>query len=212
MSRAARIQPFFGDANSLQTTDILPNLTPTQNRDFQQACQFLLCYKNNKMTYNAYRREIERFMQWWFHRSRKSLKQLRRDDMDTYIKFCIKPLKSWVGLKKVARFKKIDGIRVPNKEWKPFVATVSKSKTMQGESPSIADYNLSEKSLREIFTVTTSFFNYLIQEDYVQGNPVLQIRQRTQYFTKQQTKRVVRKLSELQWGYVIETARENGRE
>ncbi len=63
-----------------------------------------------------------------------------------------------------------------------------------------------QKSLREIFTVSSSFFNFLIQDNYVSHNPIAQIRQKSKYFTKQQTKRVVRKLSELQWGYVIETA------
>ncbi len=207
MSRNSPPTPLFDDIESLEMTYSLSTLTSTQNRDFQQARQFLLCYKKNKMTFNAYRREIERFLQWCFCKSNKSLKQLRRNDIEAYIQFCIKPLKSWVGLKKVARFKLIDGVKLPNKDWKPFVATVSKSKTMQGQSPSTTDYILSEKSLREIFTVTTSFFNYIIQEDYVKCNPVLQIRQRNQYFTKQQSKRVIRKLSELQWGYVIETAR-----
>ncbi len=206
MARTPSLKPLFDGVESLGMTKSLPTLTAAQNRDFEQARKYLLCYQKNKMTFNAYRREIERLLQWCFRKSHKSLKQLHKEDINIYIQFCIKPLKSWVGLKKVARFKSIDGIRLPNKEWKPFVATVSKSKTMQGESPSANNYNLSEKSLREIFTVTTGFFNYLIQEDYVQDNPVQQIRQRNQYFTKQQSKRVVRKLSELQWGYVIETA------
>ncbi len=206
MAKNAALKPLVDNIESLKKLESLPSLTSSQNRDFQQARQFLLCYRNNKMTFNAYRREIERFLQWCFYKSNKSLKQQRRDDIDSYIQFCIKPLKSWIGLKKVARFKSINGVRIPNKDWRPFVATISKSKTMQGESPTTTGYTLSEKSLREIFTVITSFFNYLTQEDYVQNNPVLKIRQRNQYFTKQQSERVVRKLSELQWGYVIETA------
>ena len=106
----------------------------------------------------------------------------------------------------MARFKSYSDQRLPNPEWRPFVATLPKSQIMNGMKPSIDDYALSEKSLREIFTVTSSFFNFLIQEEYTQINPVAQIRQKNKYFTKHQAKRIVRKLSELQWGYVIETA------
>jgi site-specific recombinase XerD len=206
MPRGKIPTPLFDNLDALKIQTSLSHLTDTQNRDFQQARQFLLCYKDNAMTFVAYRREIERLLQWCHLKSHKTLTQLRREDIDQYIRFCQKPLKSWIGLKKVARFIKKNGTRIPNPEWKPFVATLPKAQFSKGKNPNIEDYTLSEKSLREIFTVTGSFFNFLIQEDYMSINPVTQIRQRSQYFSKQQTKRIVRKLPELQWGYVIETA------
>ncbi|OGT59021.1 MAG: integrase [Gammaproteobacteria bacterium RIFCSPHIGHO2_12_FULL_42_10] len=198
--------PLFDSIESLKKQNGSPQLTDAQNKDFQKACEFLLMYKNNEMTFVAYRREIERLMQWCHLKSNKTLKQLKRDDIDQYIRFCQKPLKSWIGLKKVSRFIKKNGERIANKEWKPFVVTLPKAQTHKGKKPDIENYTLSEKSLREIFTITGSFFNFLIQENYTEINPVFQIRQRNQYFSKQQTKRVIRKLPELQWGYVIETA------
>ena len=116
------------------------------------------------------------------------------------------PPKQWIGVKKVPRFRLCDGLRQPNSDWRPFVATITKIQRVQGNQISVDDFILSEKSLREIFTVCSSFFNFLVQESYMSINPIQQIRQKSKYFRTQQTTRIVRKLSELQWGYVIETA------
>ncbi len=198
--------PLFDTAASMGADQKLPQLNAAQHQDYQKACQFLLCYRDNAMTFNAYRREIERLLQWCFFKKNSTLAKLARDDFEAYVKFCQKPLKSWIGLKKVPRFLEEEGQRLPNPEWRPFVATVSKAEISDGKLPSVDDFSLLQKSLREIFTVSSSFFNFLIQDNYVSHNPIAQIRQKSKYFTKQQTKRVVRKLSELQWGYVIETA------
>jgi len=175
--------PLFDNIESLEDGSLPSGLSLTQKRDYHQARQFLLCYKDNSSTFVSYRREIEKFLQWVFVKANKSLKQLRRDDLDGYIKFCMKPPKSWIGLKKVARFKNNSGKRDPNSEWRPFVATISKEATMKGEKPSVEDYIVSQKSLKDIFTVTSTFFNFLIQEDYAQINPVQQIKQKNKYFT-----------------------------
>ncbi len=52
----------------------------------------------------------------------------------------------------------------------------------------------------------SSFYNFLIQEDYTEVNPILHVRQKNKYIRRQQGKPKIRRLSELQWGYVIETA------
>lgn len=206
MARTKNPSALFDNIDSLKDQTEWAHLNAAQNQDFQQARQFLLCYKDNAMTFVAYRREVERLLQWCHLKVNKTLKQLRRDDIDEYIRFCQKPINSWIGLKKVPRFINIDGKRIPNSQWKPFVVTVPKAQFSKGIKPKIEDFSLSEKSLREIFTVSNSFFNFLIEENYTEINPVAQIRQRSQYFLKHQKQRVVRKLPELQWGYVIETA------
>lgn len=198
--------PIFDGAEYLLRMPTLLHLNAEQNQDYQRACQFLLCYKDNAMTFNAYRREIERLLQWCFFRANISLSKMTRENFEAYIKFCQSPPKTWIGLKKVPRFLEDQGQRLPNPEWRPFVSTLSKAEITAGKIPCVENFALLQKSLREIFTVASSFFNFLIQENYVPQNPVAQIRQKSKYFTKQQTQRVVRKLSELQWSYVIETA------
>jgi site-specific recombinase XerD len=97
-------------------------------QDYQHALQFLYSYRGSDATFNAYRREIERLLQW-----------------------------------------------------------------------------ISQKALQAIFAICGSFYNYLIQEDYMSFNPVAQIRQKSKFIRQQKTKMIIRRLSELQWSYVIET-------
>ncbi len=198
--------PLFDTIEAIQRLTAPAFLTDAQKCDYQQACRFLLSYKNISATFLTYRREIERLLQWCQCKADKTLKQLCREDMEAYIKFCQKPPKTWISLKKVPRFMNKDGHRVPNTDWRPFVATLPKVQISQGKKPEVENYTLSEKSLREIFTICSSFFNFLLQENYLQVNSVAQMRQKNRFFTQQHTKKIIRKLSELQWGYVIETA------
>lgn len=178
---------------------------PFAKNDYQQALQFLYSYRGSDATFNAYRREIERLLQWSWFVANKSIKDIRRDDFETFVSFCQKPPKHWIGTKTVARYVDHEGIRKPHPEWKPFVVTVSKLASREGTVPEIKKFLLSQKSLQAIFAICGSFYNYLIQEDYMGFNPVAQIRQKSKFIRQQQTKMVIRRLSELQWSYVIET-------
>jgi site-specific recombinase XerD len=174
--------------------------------DFEQAKSFLLSYKNNQATFNAYRRETERLLQWTWLIANKSIRELKKNDIEDYIEFCQNPPVEWISLKKVPRFIEKEGLRIPNPLWRPFVSTVTKAEHRQGKKPSLKKYTLSEKALREIFTITGSFYQFLIQENYTEINPVSHLRQKNHYFRKVQGKRKIRRLSELQWHYVMETA------
>lgn len=189
--------------NKSFTPTYLPKL---HHNDYQIARQFLLSYQNNEQTYNAYRREIERFLQWCYCHAQKIFKQLLHEDIDTYIKFCQKPLKSWIGKKKEQRFIAQNQQRIPNPRWRPFVVKLSKADFKKNNECLVENYQLSKKSMQEIFTVLSSFFNYLVDDDYVSKNLIARIRQKNKYYEKKSVQPVIRRLSELQWGYVIETA------
>lgn len=180
--------------------------------DFQGARDFLYAYKDIKMTYNSYRREIERFLHWSWQVAKKSIFELKRADIVAYIKFCKNPRKTWIGLIKFNRFIKKEGALVPNKRWRPFVATVSKSATKRGRKPKIKKFALSEKAIQVIFAVLSSFYNFLIHGEFTEVNPVLQIRQKSKFIRKKQSKPKIRRLSNLQWSFVIETARNLAKE
>jgi integrase len=174
--------------------------------DYKQTCQFLKAYRGSAETFKSYRRETERLLQWSWFLQTKTLKELRRTDIETFLEFCQNPLENWIGIKNKSRFIDKDGLRMANKEWRPFVVTVSKKAHKDGQIPDKKAYVLSQGSLQAIFSVLSTFFNYLEQEDYLFGNPVAKIRQKSQFLRKQQGKNIVRRLSELQWMYVIETA------
>lgn len=175
--------------------------------DFQKAIQFMQSYRGSAATFNAYRRELERFLQWSWFVAKKTIKELKRTEIEEFIEFCIKPPKTWIGINQLPRFINSAGDRIPNPEWRPFVATISKKQRVDGQLPDNANYQLSQAGIKAIFATLSSFYNYLIQEDYLEINPVAQIRQKSKFIRKQQGAKQIRRLSELQWTYVIETAK-----
>lgn len=175
--------------------------------DYQHTISFLNCYKGSQGTFNSYRRETERLLHWTWSIRQKTLPELRRDDIEAYLYFCQAPPKQWIGLKKVPRFVDIEGLRQPNPEWRPFVATVSKSEHRKGIRPKIKSFELSQGAIKEIFAILSSYFNYLIQEEYAYMNPVALIRQKSQFLRRHHGPTPIRRLSDTQWETVINTAK-----
>jgi len=111
-----------------QSTLLNVSLYPTfAEKDYQCARSFLLAYKNNNATFKTYRSEIERLLQWAWLVRYKSVLKLSREDIESYIGFCQKPFKSWIGAFQTFRFITKDGQNQPNSKWRPFVANSSKS-------------------------------------------------------------------------------------
>ena len=176
--------------------------------DLMFCLDFLKQYANNNATFESYRREVERLIQWAWLIEKKSLLDLKRQDMENYIQFCLYPPKSWIGFKKVSRFITRHGERIPNPEWRPFVATVSKIDHKNGLKPDKKNYQLSQKDIREIFTVLSSFYNYLVLEEKVSLNPIMLIKQKSKYIQKHQQQAQVMRLSEKQWQSCLDTVKE----
>lgn len=201
----------LGTPNHIQSVDVcqqFPNQTfpDGANNDYRHACNFLYTYRGSAETFKSYRREVERLLQWaWFVHG-KTLDHLHRIDFETFLEFCQSPPNHWIGLKHVVRFIEQDGQHIPNPNWHPFVATISKKAHRDGKQPLAKGYALSQNALQAIFAILSSFYNYLVQEEYTSANPIAQIRQKSKFLRKHQSKRQIRRLSELQWAYVIETA------
>lgn len=174
--------------------------------DYHHALSFLHSYRGSEATFNSYRRELERLLHWSWHIAKKNINKIKRDDFETFIEFCLQPPTHWIGTKTVKRFIERNGLRIPNPDWRPFVALVSKVDFGEGKTADPNHYVLSQKALQAVFSILGSFYSYLMQEDYIDWNPVAQIRQKSKFLRKQQAQAPVRRLSELQWGYVIETA------
>jgi len=174
-------------------------------KDYQQACQFLHAYRGSMETFKSYRREIERLLQWAWFIHKKPLKELRRNDLEAFLEFCQAPPKEWIGTKHVTRFIEKDGLRIANTAWRPFIAAVSKKAHRDGVVATAKNYVLSQSALQAIFAILSSFFKYLEQEEYTFGNPIAQIRQKSKFLRKHHGMKIIRRLSELQWAYIIET-------
>jgi site-specific recombinase XerD len=187
---------------------ILPpkSLSEKQKNDFLITRDFLKNYIGSQGTFNSYRREVERLLHWSWLVAKKTLQEIKREDIETFIRFCQKPPKSWIGTKKAPRFIENEELRVPNLEWRPFVVTISKSSHRRGERPDPKKFLLSSGAVKETFAILSSFYTYLLQEEYVYLNPVSLIRQKSKFIRKQQGQPKIRRLSEVQWSCVIKTA------
>jgi hypothetical protein len=161
MAKYPTLQPLF---DTLENT--LPDISvkislPHATTDYRAAFEFLKQYSGKQATFEAYRREVERLLQWSWHIAQKSILSLKRQDIEEYLQFCLNPPKSWIGLKRVPRFIKKLGERIPNTQWRPFVATVNKVDHKKGVVPNKNDYHLSQKSIQEIFTSLTRIFHHI---------------------------------------------------
>jgi uncharacterized membrane protein len=81
--------PLFDTLDQLTLhTEYENTALPFARRDYLFANAFLHSYRGNQATFTAYRREIERLLQWCWLVAQKSLTELRRDDFEQYIEFC----------------------------------------------------------------------------------------------------------------------------
>ncbi|MBE0484230.1 MAG: site-specific integrase [Bacterioplanes sp.] len=168
--------------------------------DIAHTLSFLMSYNGSSATFNSYRREVERLLQWCWQVRHCSLTELRRQDLESYIQFCQQPPATWIGRKQVARFHSRNGDRHINPDWRPFVIQADK---LTGQIPSY--FALSQKSIQAVFAILSTYFNYLLQEDYLRINPIALIRQKSKYLQRHAYQEPIRRISNLQWDVVLET-------
>lgn len=201
--------PVFDDLSHIETCDITKHVGDQKYiNDYTHALNFLKAYNGSLGTFISYRRDVERLLHWCTLVAQKTLVELKRQDIEDFIRFCQKPPKSWIGLHKTPRFITKDGVRAPNPKWRPFIVTLPKAVYRLGERPNPKNFELSQTAIKDMFAILGSFYNYLLQEEYVYMNPVALIRQKSKFVRKTQGVPKIRRLSERQWKYVIETAEE----
>lgn len=211
--------PLFDTLENIQEStecvqDYLTTLAITPaKQEFLLCLEFLKSYRNSADTFTAYRREVERLLQWSWLICKKPLKELSRNDIRDYLEFVNNPPKSWIGTKTSNRFILNEmKLRAPNPEWRPFVIRVTKNAKRHGKQADKSEYKLSNKSIEAIFAALSSLFTFLQQENYLEINPISLIRQKKGYIQRQQNRKVTRRLSKLQWNYVIEAAQKMAEE
>jgi site-specific recombinase XerD len=126
--------------------------------DAEAISSFLNEYKDSPETLRSYAKEIERLLLWCIHIAKINISSLRRDHFLKYQNFLKNPIpkKLWCG-PNVGRKNKDGSI---NEAWRPFV---------KGLSPS---------SINTTLKIIDSFLNYLVQTNYLIGNPLAVDRRR----------------------------------
>ena len=151
----------FDTIEYIEDTTAPDYLTAAQRNDFDMAREFLRAYTGSLGTFTSYRRDVERLLLWTWFIAEKTLEDLKRGDIEDFIRFCQKPPRAWVGDHKTPRFEIIDSTRQPNPDWRPFVATVSKSAYKKGQLPDKASYSASNSAIKQLLAITGSFFQFL---------------------------------------------------
>ncbi len=194
----------LADAFRLSPKEVAPHIAKLeQQEDYYFALRYLTSYRGSTATFNAYRREVERILQWLWLVQGASLKHVRREDIEQFMEFCISPPKHWIGTKNVARFKSQQGLRLANPEWRPFVCPSNKALGTKGL---VSEYCPSQKAIQSSFAILSSFFNFLIQEEFISANPVALVRQKSRFIQSSQNQPPVRRISNYQWDEVIRVA------
>ena len=126
--------------------------------DAEAISSFLLEFRDAPLTLISYSKEIERLLLWCIHVAKLNISSLRRNDLMAYQDFLKnpEPQNSWVGAK--VKRQLADGSANPN--WRPF-----------GKA-------LSATTINKVITILDSFFNYLVQTNYLTGNPLAVDRRR----------------------------------
>ncbi|MBA4250038.1 MAG: integrase [Candidatus Puniceispirillum sp.] len=185
-----------------QSIDII--LTEEHVFDYFYAHLFLYEYRGSAETFNAYRRELDRFLQWTWFIKNSYLKKIKKNHLEEFIEFCQNPPKNWIGEKVVPRYLMVNTFKIPHPEWKPFVVKVKKADFKNGHTPLKEKFNFSSSALKQTFSIISSFYENLIQMELNTVNPVKQIRQKSKFIVKESFKRPVRRLSRIQWNAVLE--------
>jgi len=66
------------------------------------------------------------------------------------------------------------------------------------------DYVFSQQALKALFAILSSFYNYLLQEEKIQSNPIALIRQKSKFIQTMANEPMIRRLSESAWHTVIQ--------
>jgi len=195
-----------------QFVEDVEQLVPGALADYVQVKDFLWSKgRRSEATYNAFRSESERFLLWAWCVHGKSIAALKKRDIEAYIDFVVKPPKSWIGTAVVRRFETNQGQKRPRAEWRPFVVKMSKAerKELERKNPgshvSIAksSYALSQKSIREVFSNLSVLYTHLVDEDYAFGNVISAVKKASPHLIVDVTGEGVKRLSALEWEYVL---------
>ena len=199
----------FDAITYISTTIINPNHYCNYcTADHKETLNFLDAYRGKIGTFNAYRRETERLLHWTWIFIKKTLPHLQREDIEEYIKFCCSPPSNWISLKKSTRFiLNSTGERIPNPKWRPFTLVPTKAQQQKGITVKIEQYQVAQATIKETFAILSTFFNFLVEKEYLQANPIRLIRQKSQFIRKFQGQPKIRRLSDFQWQSVLATVK-----
>ncbi|QDF75319.1 site-specific integrase [Shewanella marisflavi] len=167
---------------------------------YELASDLLFAQRDNENSYKSFRSEITSFLHWCFDVCQVSPANVTRRDMDRFVAYCQSPPTALIGYFNVAQFKfdKLTQTRIPNPNWRPFVGKKNQP------------YQLSDNALKTKMAILSSFYGFLMAEDYCERNPAQAWMNHSKFAHKRKFQLSEEEggglaFSELQWSYVIST-------
>ncbi|MBP0049186.1 tyrosine-type recombinase/integrase [Marinobacterium sp. AK62] len=203
--------PDFLELGNDTVTSYLTRVTLHQVTDaalvYEYACAWLLEHRNNSNNYKTYRSELTTYLYWCFEIQKVSPLEVKRRELFQYIAFCESPPEELIGYFNTPQFRedRHSGERLPNPNWKPFLG--------KKEGGQVLAYQISDTALKTKLSVLSAFYSYLIDEELTERNPARQVlrsgslRSSMTAAREQEGFEPVKAFSELQWSYVMSTAR-----
>ncbi len=172
---------------------------------WQWGQKFLSYVGRNKSehTYMRFRNETERFLLWAFLIKEAPMDGMRKAEILEYADFCWSPPISWICLVNHEKFIFHSGSYTQNKAWAPFRLKTPKNST-SSIKPDKRKYKPSQQTLTASFTAVIAFYKYLMNEEYLYGNPAQIAKTDCRHFIKDVQVKDVRRLTEDQWQYVFD--------
>ncbi|NPU92058.1 MAG: site-specific integrase [Gammaproteobacteria bacterium] len=156
-------------------------------------------------TFTRFRSETERFLLWVFLVKAKPMEQLRKADILEYADFCWQPPVSWICLANHEKFVFQDGRYTQNTAWAPFKLKLPKSSDPD-KTPVKKKYKPSQQTLTATFVAIIAFYKYLMNEEYLYGNPAQIAKSDCRHFVTDAQVKEIRRLTEAQWQYTFNVA------
>lgn len=171
---------------------------------------FLRAYEGSEQTFNSYRTHVERLLLWALIVRHKSIFSLKRQDAEAYLAFCRNPPTNWIGSVTRGRFIANKDAEtaviypvVPNPKWKPFSQKLS---ALNAQADAVQVYAASKGTMNQIFSVCSSFYEFLAEDNLVSLNPFRLVKNKRDFTGNLTGEAQNRALTPLQWDYVLETA------
>lgn len=177
--------------------------------DYNAVRMFLKSYSKVETTFNNYRTQVERLLLWAWIKRGKSVLQFHRGDVEDFMGFCCNPDPGWVGGAIKSRFILAEGCHVPNPEWRPFTMrtakAIRKAAAEHHRDAPAPTFKMAAGSIRQVYAVTNSFFQYCSARLLMGNNPCIQIGI-DRWVSREMREIPLKSLTKLQWNFVLETA------
>lgn len=187
--------------------DITLNVVSDAAFIYEHTVDWLLESRFNENNYKTYRSELTAFLHWCFVVEQSSPLSLSRRSINRYIEYCLAPPQALISYHNVAQFtlNKDVGERQPNPQWRPFLG--------KKKDGCALPYRLTDTTLKTKVAILSSFYGYLINEEVTERNPAVMWMHHSRFgshplvVSSLDEEDNVRVFSDLQWSYVMSTAR-----